>query len=77
MMRPPNPKYRIVNPTVKDLILKQWWTDQHASTNQSGNVAVRGFLGDYEVTASVGNRKAARKAVLSNGGMTVRIALPD
>ncbi len=61
----------------KDLIFKQWWTDQHASTNTAGIVEVRGFLGDYDITATVGTRTATRKSVLSDGGTSVRITLPD
>ena len=61
----------------KDLIFKQWWTDQHASTNDAGKVEIRGFLGDYDITVAAGTRTATSKAVLSDAGASVRITLPD
>ena len=61
----------------KDLIFKQWWTDQHASTSDAGKVEIRGFLGDYDITVAAGTRTATSKAVLSDAGASVRITLPD
>jgi GH35 family endo-1,4-beta-xylanase len=61
----------------KDLIFKQWWTDQRVETNGAGSAEVRGFLGDYEITASAGARTATAKAVLSTDGARVRITLAD
>jgi endo-1,4-beta-xylanase len=61
----------------KDLVFKQWWTDERASTDANGDVAVRGFLGDYDVTASLGTREGTAKTVLSNSGVTLRITLAD
>src|SRR5256885_15536850 len=61
----------------KDLIFKQWWTDQHTSTNREGVVEVPGFLGDYEIAATIGIRTATTKTVLIDGGTSLRITLPD
>ena len=61
----------------KDLIFKQWWTDQQVQTNDSGVAEVRGFLGDYEITANIGSRKATAKAALQATGAQVKIMLPD
>ena len=61
----------------KDLILKQWWTDQHASTNVAGIAEMRGFLGDYEIAATVGARTATGKALLTDAGTSVSISLQD
>ena len=61
----------------KDLIFKQWWSDQHASTNSAGMVETRGFLGDYEITATGGVKTATTKAALIGPGTSVRITLAD
>ncbi len=61
----------------KDLILKQWWTEQKAETNAAGSAEVRGFLGDYEITASAATRTGTAKAVLSADGARVQITLQD
>jgi GH35 family endo-1,4-beta-xylanase len=61
----------------KDLVVKQWWTEQHASTNGAGVAEVRGFLGDYDIAATAGTRTATGKAVLTDGGTSVSITLPD
>jgi len=44
-----------------DLVLKEWWTDTTGVTGADGRLAVRGFLGRYEVAA---------------GGRTVSVDLP-
>jgi GH35 family endo-1,4-beta-xylanase len=61
----------------KDLVSKQWWTDERAVTDANGNAAMRGFLGDYEIAASLGTRQATGKVVLLTKGATLRITLPD
>jgi GH35 family endo-1,4-beta-xylanase len=61
----------------KDLVFKQWWTDQRASTSDAGTIQMRGFLGDYDITATVGTRTTTAKAMLSEGGASVRVTLPN
>ncbi len=51
----------------KDLVLKQWWTDERQITDDSGVVQIRGFLGNYDITATAGGRSATIKTVLANG----------
>ncbi len=36
----------------EDLVLQRWWTDQTVTTAENGTARVRGFFGDYEVTAT-------------------------
>jgi endo-1,4-beta-xylanase len=60
----------------RDLIVKQWWIDQHASTSAAGTAEMRGFLGDYDIAATAGTRTATGKAVLTEVGTSVRITLP-
>jgi hypothetical protein len=38
---------------------------------------MRGFLGDYDVAATIGTRTATAKAVVTDRGTSVRITLPD
>ena len=40
--------------TFNDLVFNQWWTDSTLTTDASGNLTVRGFKGDYKITATVG-----------------------
>src|SRR5207249_1964508 len=61
----------------KDLIYKQWWTDQHASTNDRGVAKSRGFLGDYEVAATASGRSATGKALLTDAGTSLHMTLPE
>ena len=61
----------------KELIFKQWWTDQHASTDAAGAVKLRGFLGEYDISATVGTRAATGMTVLTDGGNSLSITLPD
>lgn len=35
----------------EDLIFKQWWTDATIKTGADGRATIRGFQGDYEITA--------------------------
>jgi endo-1,4-beta-xylanase len=40
------------------LIRQTWWTRQSLTSNEKGQCAFTGFLGDYEVTVQSGNRSA-------------------
>lgn len=48
----------------EDLVFHKWWTNARARTNARGEARVRGFLGDYEVTAVSGARSRTVKATL-------------
>jgi endo-1,4-beta-xylanase len=61
----------------KDLVFKQWWTDRHILANSAGAAQARGFLGEYEVSATAGARTATIKASLTSTGQSIRITLPD
>jgi endo-1,4-beta-xylanase len=58
-----------------DLVLREWWTDAQGSTDSRGNFQTRGFLGDYEITATAENRAATVGANLSRDGQTVTIVM--
>jgi GH35 family endo-1,4-beta-xylanase len=49
----------------KDLVFNQWWTDEEAETDRNGEMKVRGFLGEYEVT--VEGRKEVEDVTVGEG----------
>ena len=61
----------------KDLVFKKWWTNADGQTDASGQYKTRGFLGDYEVTATAGGKTGTVKATLRKGTApnTVEITL--
>ncbi len=48
----------------KDLVFNQWWTNEKGKTNTSGKYNTRGYLGEYEITASSGGKKTTIKALV-------------
>ncbi len=60
----------------QDLVLGKWWTRDDAVTGADGAVTVRGFLGEYRVTAELPGRHAETTVVLPRGGSEVRLELP-
>lgn len=59
-----------------DLVLHRWWTNADGATDASGRFAVRGFLGDYDITVTVGGKSVAKQVRLDKGGVTVRFTSP-
>ncbi len=57
------------------LVKTQWWTDTEAAADENGRCTVRGFLGDYEITAEHTGRKKSVTAKLPPQGAEVRITL--
>lgn len=53
----------------RDLVLGQWQTDETRTSGLDGRVRGRGFLGDYDVTVTVGGRNVAATAVLDADGV--------
>jgi len=39
-----------------DLVFNQWWTDSTLTTDANGNLDLRGFKGDYRITATHNNQ---------------------
>ncbi|MCO6048133.1 endo-1,4-beta-xylanase [Aeoliella sp. ICT_H6.2] len=58
-----------------DLVFDQWWTDEQTSTNDQGEITVRGFKGQYKVTAEANGREVTAEVNLSEGGNTVELTL--
>lgn len=58
-----------------DLVFNQWWTDEAVTTNDMGQTTVRGYYGDYTVTAQHGNLEATATIAHQTEGNTVEVQL--
>lgn len=60
----------------RDLVLREWWTDETVKTNGHGEAMVRGFHGEYEITVESPLGSARERLSLSRGDqlLTVRLA---
>lgn len=58
-----------------DLVANQWWTNQELTTDAAGKCQLRGFLGDYKITATSDSLTDHQTTVLKRDGTTVRIEL--
>ncbi len=61
----------------RNLVLGQWWTDTTVTTDANGNATIRGFHGDYAITATAGVRAITVAATLGAGGATVPLVPRD
>lgn len=59
----------------KDLIFKQWWTTERGTTGADGTLAVRGFLGSYDITVTANGKTQTAKVQLHQGGTTATVTL--
>jgi endo-1,4-beta-xylanase len=59
----------------KDLLTRQWHTDETVTTNSSGLASVRGFHGTYDVVVKVGNMTKTARPVLSQDGTRVKVVV--
>ncbi|MUG96322.1 glycoside hydrolase [Scytonema sp. UIC 10036] len=57
-----------------DLVFNQWWTNTLGKTDANGEYKVRGFLGDYEVTASKNFTSQTVSTTLSRDGRRLTIS---
>lgn len=60
-----------------DLVYGTWWTDEQATTDATGQLMVRGFLGDYEITATAQGRTQTVQTSLDKDGRKATITLQD
>lgn len=58
-----------------DLVSQTWWTDTQSKTDAQGRLAVRGFLGDYEIVVTRGGKTKTVQTTLAPGGKTIAVAL--
>lgn len=59
-----------------DLVFKEWWTKVDGETDAAGTLAVRGFLGDYQISAARdGARAGAAYRLERDGGAPLVLRL--
>ncbi|MBK1825468.1 endo-1,4-beta-xylanase [Haloferula rosea] len=58
-----------------DLVRNQWWTRESATTNESGECSIRGFLGSYEITVDYDDQVATAELSLTRDGSSQVIRL--
>ena len=59
----------------RDLVFKDWWTDAKGTTDGNGELKLRGFLGDYSITASAGGKTRTVRTFLPPKPATVTVNL--
>ena len=59
----------------RDLVFKQWWTDQTSPADATGTVKARGFLGDYVITATHDGKSASQPIALTGEGTSVKLVI--
>lgn len=60
----------------RNLVFRDWWTDETVRTNEAGIATLRGFLGNYDVIVETPAGKKAVKAIsLPRQGQTVNIVV--
>lgn len=64
-----------VGQVFKSLVFDRWWSDASLVSNQAGRCQLRGFLGDYEVTARAGSNTKTVKVKLDRSGAVVKVVL--
>ncbi|MEF8853860.1 MAG: endo-1,4-beta-xylanase, partial [Haloarculaceae archaeon] len=57
------------------LVFDEWWTETRGETGSEGGFETTGFLGEYEVSASDGDRSGAVETTLSAAGGTVEVTV--
>ena len=58
-----------------DLVFKNWWTNANGKTGANGTYAVRGFLGDYDVTVVTGGKTIHVPARLTRTAAPITVIL--
>jgi GH35 family endo-1,4-beta-xylanase len=59
----------------KDLVLGKWWTSADGYSAADGTYSTRGFLGDYDVKVTAGNRSQSSAFSLPHEGRVVVVVL--
>lgn len=67
---------RPVQIAYEDLVLNQWWTRAAGKTDGAGSYQTRGFLGDYNVSATGRGKAVTVQAKLSAQGENLTLVLP-
>jgi hypothetical protein len=59
----------------RDLVLKTWWTNAVGQTSRDGVFQTRGFLGEYEISATANGKTVTQRVRLGkpDGEFTLRL----
>lgn len=60
----------------RELVLAEWRTDTTVITDNRGRARVRGFRGEYEISATAGSRTVTRTQTLDTSGLDLRLRMP-
>lgn len=60
----------------RDLVFKQWWTEQTTKTTSKGKANFRGFKGQYDITVKHNGKIQIVKITLGDDNKTMTIQLP-
>jgi endo-1,4-beta-xylanase len=60
----------------KDLVFKTWWTNTTGSSDVNGAYTARGFLGDYQLTVSLGAKTVTNAVKLEANSPDFVVILP-
>jgi GH35 family endo-1,4-beta-xylanase len=58
-----------------DLVKNQWWTNDSATTNNSGRCQIRGFHGDYRITVEHDGKTVVKDLQLNGDGVDLQIQI--
>ena len=61
----------------RDLVFNQWWTDENGLTDENGQLQLRGFKGDYEITVEVNGQAITRSFSSSSGAVSFIVGVPE
>lgn len=61
----------------RDLVYRQWWTDETLTTDAEGVAAVRGFLGEYTVSVTAGDKAVEMPATLTHDGTELTFVIGE
>jgi len=59
----------------RDLVLGKWRTEEHGTTDSSGQFKLRGFKGNYDVAVKRGSDTRTLEATLADGGSRLDVKL--
>ncbi len=60
----------------KDLVFDKWWTKANGQTNNNGQFGTRGFMGDYKITVTLGDKTVSRAVKLEKTSAEFVVKLP-
>ena len=58
-----------------DLVRSQWWTDVTGESGKDGTLRIRGYLGEYDVTATRDERSVKQSITLGSDGARAKLVL--